>query len=523
MQLCVPLISACQEGRKFVVEALLRSKSDINVKQGWDTPLSAAAARGHLEIVQVLLDAGARTDQSSFFKRTPLMKAALGSHRDTVALLLSQDPHSAIDLHGRTLLHHLSEDNSYNNHDLTSLVSLLLDAGADSLIDVLDNKRCSAVFIAAQNSGTSPCMSLLLLGTRANVALCNNRGETPLMAAVDCSRPCLRVVKGLLESGHNSIGTGTVAVAGVSEREQVLAPELLISEGSKEEQDVEELMASTNTETCLINAQDCNGETALMKAAWRGHADIVKTLLSLRADASLRSSDGHTALIAACMGSGDAETVTVLIEAMTNDGNGSTGDSTGTSRRIGIVPDVDADASSDTDTDTDAGIDTRDVSGLTASLWAASRGHNAALSLLIDAQAHVDVVSYDNTSVIMYACEHCDDTVIEKLLSAKAGSEDSSNDIDVNMCNDAGDTALVIACRNQKKIETVELLLAFGANPRWISNHRTILMDVVEGSSESTDSSDTGAGIGTGTEVRRSTEVEILELLLANIRQHMTS
>ena len=52
------------------------------------TALMMAAHRGHTQTVQVLLDAGAKSDAKNTLGRTPLMMAANGGHTQTVELLL---------------------------------------------------------------------------------------------------------------------------------------------------------------------------------------------------------------------------------------------------------------------------------------------------------------------------------------------------------------------------------------------------------------------------------------------------
>ena len=52
------------------------------------TALMMAANRGHTQTVQVLLDAGAKSDAKNTLGRTPLMMAANGGHTQTVELLL---------------------------------------------------------------------------------------------------------------------------------------------------------------------------------------------------------------------------------------------------------------------------------------------------------------------------------------------------------------------------------------------------------------------------------------------------
>lgn len=82
------LMIACYKGNKPVVEALLARDAEVN-RPGW-TPLHYAAAAGHNEIVQLLLDKSAYIDAESPNKTTPLMMAALNNHIYTIKLLLDE-------------------------------------------------------------------------------------------------------------------------------------------------------------------------------------------------------------------------------------------------------------------------------------------------------------------------------------------------------------------------------------------------------------------------------------------------
>ena len=82
------LMIACFKGNKAAVEALLAKGAEVN-RPGW-TPLHYAAANGHNEIVQLLLDKSAYIDAESPNKTTPIMMAARGGHIYTVKLLLDE-------------------------------------------------------------------------------------------------------------------------------------------------------------------------------------------------------------------------------------------------------------------------------------------------------------------------------------------------------------------------------------------------------------------------------------------------
>jgi len=82
------LMIASFKGNKPAVEALLAKGAEVN-RPGW-TPLHYAAANGHNEIVQMLLEKSAYIDAESPNKTTPIMMAARGGHIRTVKLLLDE-------------------------------------------------------------------------------------------------------------------------------------------------------------------------------------------------------------------------------------------------------------------------------------------------------------------------------------------------------------------------------------------------------------------------------------------------
>lgn len=76
---CLPIICG------FVQDQLIKSGKN---KFGW-TPLHLAAREGHIDIVQMLLEAGANIGAKNKFGRTPLDYAVKHRHTDIVRMLVS--------------------------------------------------------------------------------------------------------------------------------------------------------------------------------------------------------------------------------------------------------------------------------------------------------------------------------------------------------------------------------------------------------------------------------------------------
>jgi cytohesin len=80
---------AVWQGHKGIVKMLLKAGADIEAVDNTDeTPLAFAAKRGHLELAQLLLDAGARVDGNG--KRTPLQTAIWVGNVPLTKLLLER-------------------------------------------------------------------------------------------------------------------------------------------------------------------------------------------------------------------------------------------------------------------------------------------------------------------------------------------------------------------------------------------------------------------------------------------------
>lgn len=81
-----PLMLAALAGRLDVARRLLAMDADVN-KPGW-TPLHYAATRGHIDVMNLLLEKNAYIDAASPNGTTPLMMAAFYGTPSAVKLLL---------------------------------------------------------------------------------------------------------------------------------------------------------------------------------------------------------------------------------------------------------------------------------------------------------------------------------------------------------------------------------------------------------------------------------------------------
>ncbi|XP_074596331.1 uncharacterized protein LOC141851486 [Brevipalpus obovatus] len=174
----IPLHEAAYNGNLDVVRQLLIKKIDLDQKDSsHHTPLSLAAAQGHSQVVDLLLEKGAKIN-SEKKRNSPLHLAALNNHLETVKLLINKgadisakNNEKDTPLHIAVLLGHVdvarhliskgADVNRKGNRDLTPLhhavksdhiilVSLLLANGADKSLKDCEGK--TAVYHAQQKN-----------------------------------------------------------------------------------------------------------------------------------------------------------------------------------------------------------------------------------------------------------------------------------------------------------------------------------------------------------------------------------
>ena len=153
------LLLACQNNRVVEVEQLLQKPLDPNRRSAvpqpvW--PMFSAAEQGHLEVVRLLLEAGADKNAAKQYGTTALMLAAHNGHLE--------------------------------------VVRVLLEAGADK--NAARQDEATALMIAAQDGHLEVVQVLLEAEADMNA---RQDGTTALMLAAVCGH--LEVVRVLLEAG----------------------------------------------------------------------------------------------------------------------------------------------------------------------------------------------------------------------------------------------------------------------------------------------------------------------------------
>ncbi|CAK9115057.1 unnamed protein product [Durusdinium trenchii] len=189
---------ACENNQVIEVTSLLQKPQNPN-GTGADIdrpPMFLAAERGHLEVVRLLLEAGADLNAATQCGHTVLMFAAQNGHPDVVRVLLEAgaDPKAATQDWATALMFA-----AQNGHP--DVVRLLLEAGADPNAAT----RCghTVLMFAAQNGHLEVARVLLEVGADPNAAM--QDGATALMDATVHGH--LEVVRVLLKAGARTFCT----------------------------------------------------------------------------------------------------------------------------------------------------------------------------------------------------------------------------------------------------------------------------------------------------------------------------
>jgi serine/threonine-protein phosphatase 6 regulatory ankyrin repeat subunit B len=229
------------------------------------TGVHVAAEEGHLECVNLLIEAGADVTVLDEEERTPLLLAVKGNYGEVASALVKAgaDPNTPyVDEEGES--HNLLMDSIIVEN--ADFALLLIEHGAD--LYYKDDHKVTTLLQAAHRGITNVTEALLdkhaaspKAGEENWVDDASDEGVTPLLAAAS--------------EGHITILNK------------------LLSTGKAD-----------------VNAKDKEGTNSLMAAAARGHLECIQSLIKTDGiDVNAQNVDGHTALMFAYNGKNQVETL----------------------------------------------------------------------------------------------------------------------------------------------------------------------------------------------------------------------
>ncbi|MCK5605998.1 ankyrin repeat domain-containing protein [Candidatus Pacearchaeota archaeon] len=272
-QIDAKFILAAAKSDLDAMQELLNKGADINASDSQDlTALRWAAANGDRMTVQFLLKNGARVNENSsgIEGSLPLLLAARIGDTEMARLLLE---HGASllskDRGGMCVLMVAAETGNFG------VAELLVESGID--VNVRDNSGSTALMAAAE-AGNARILSFLLQ-KGADVNVVNVNGYTAMTFAAGSGHK--EIVSTLVKDKRwnevrTSFGRALAVAVGFGHKEAAL---ILINAG-----------ADPNLRSAKF------GRTALIVAADKGYADIVKALIDKGADIDAQDSFGKTAL-----------------------------------------------------------------------------------------------------------------------------------------------------------------------------------------------------------------------------------
>ncbi|XP_066968790.1 inversin-like isoform X1 [Macrobrachium rosenbergii] len=409
----LPLHAAAIIGDEQKVKELLQDEGvNLETRDRWGRVALVYAVLGsHLEIVELLLSAGAKPDAVDAQKCTPLHFAAYKGNHGAVKYLLHAvetksnalgEKHSAVwlaqDMRGVTPLHHAAHHN--NQKCLQALVKYV----SPGTLDAVDHKKRTPLHWAAAYGSDENVKLLIKQG--ANNLMPDQEGKTPLHWAAMCKAPGAKgCVKTLISAAPSSVNwqdfDGITALHLAVAETRLDAVDIILSVPKCNVDLTDNQFRTALHWACSrgittivgrlldrgahIGAVDLYGATPLHYAAQLNHADTVELLVRRPCVRDDPSKEGYTALFwAAARGSDSA------ITAMVKHGASLT--------KVG-------------------------PRGCTPLHIAAGAGHISTVGVLLRLQAPVDVCANDGRTPLLHAAQ-AGHAHIVKLLAKEGASLD---------------------------------------------------------------------------------------------------
>ena len=314
---------AAKKKHADVVQVLIDAGADIETQNAkGHSPLLMASIYGQLTNMMKLVKAGADVRATDTRRTTCLRFAAYHGHTDIVRYLVSLPE---VDLN------HQGRDNYTALHCAVSrkhadVIQVLIDAGAD-----IETKEGHSALLVASRSGELTTVKILV-GAGADVRATDANGATCLILAAHYGHTdTVRYLVDLpeVDLNHQDSWRNTALHFAVHEKDADMV-QMLIDAGADIETrndagqspaHMASLSGALTTVKMLVEAgadvraADDNLDTCLILAAYDGHTDIVRYLVSLpEVDLNHQDSNNHTALHFA-VHKKHADVVQVLIDA----------------------------------------------------------------------------------------------------------------------------------------------------------------------------------------------------------------
>ncbi|XP_069692913.1 uncharacterized protein [Periplaneta americana] len=442
---------AAKEGKLQAVTFLLKNKSDFNLlNENRDTPLHVATRSGKLEVVQCLVESGASiiSGDKDATGRTALHVAANQNNLDIVKYLYENGGHKVCNrscIIQETPLHIAASYGRYNN------VKFLAERAIH--VDVADNKGNTALHNALV-FGKSVDVIKCLVEAGANIYKENNRGETALHLAADSNK--MEILNYFAEKRANfniQNKRGITPLHRVAEEGNMTVIRYLMERCSN------------------IDTQDKDGDSSLLYAARKGNTEVVNYLIETAGVmVSVCNRSGNNALHCAAE-SGNLELVKYLLKKYRylnrSNGHGETPLLTAAlHKNWEVVKFLGRNK---------ANLHAKRPDGITLLHIAAEQNNVDIVSMLLRKRFNVNLKTITGNTPLHIACQYGSVNVVKYLTNSDRNSTILNNpskltmnnevtyDININLQNNDGRTALHVAVAN-RRLDIVEHLVDNGAD-----------------------------------------------------------
>lgn len=457
-----PLIIACKLGHLDIARDLLEAGYHANVKGRYDTPLTAACAKGDLAVVEELIRVREADVNLSVKNKTPLIEACAKGHKDIVKYLIRNGAEVNLEAGDNTPLTAACRENQID------VVKVLIDENAE-----LDKKNNFTPLTISCYYGHLGVIKELI-SAKANVNLsCNN--YTPLLAACWCGE--LRVVHFLINKGAevNSRIRDETPLTVACYKDHVKIIRVLIKNGARID-----FTGETNKDSPLIKAcyskeirfiekfiklgADVDSfdkkNTPLTAACSKNRSDVVELLINRRADVNL--SNGEKTLLTIACAMKNVRVVKMLIKAGANvnlayEGKGTPLTTACAMNDLQVVNEL-------IDTK-QADVNLADKKKGTPLIIACSRNHLSVVKRLIEASADVNLTHGGKTPLMVSFDEGHMIVAFELITAGASVNKNFQNAIPFPIE------------RYQKKISLIKNLIAMNIDIDLIFKKNTFLTD----------------------------------------------
>ena len=421
-----------------------------------------ASSCGHLEMVNLLLEAGARVNISNFSDYPSLH---LPPHQISMPEEVSTVCGSALDI--AVITGHVEVVSLLLQHGVKiHIIYYLLRSIALRLSQMQDSFR---QMLRKSTDWEKYSAVIRLLFSRNSDLIGRVQCTNPSTLYIACAFGVLEMVSLLTELGVNVSDLYRADDSGSSywcNLIGIISSGFLLSEAASKQasSEVISLLRRENWPTVIrlltengldVNHQDSSGSFALCIASREGHTDLVRLLLQREAGVDLRDGEGISSLMEATSG-GHLEICLLLLRYRAKV---DLLDSKGWSALMVAV------AADNVDLvlmllERGAQIDLRDESGTSSLMLSCLASYTRVAKILLGHGAEVNLQNSDGITALMMSCYNGHTEIVKLLINSGA---------DISIMTSIGMTALRVSTDNGHK-DITKLLIEYGASDRLFSN-----------------------------------------------------